>query len=190
MFKYAVPYTGLDIGNSVAELLDDSLPFERLDRVRLSRRWHNDESNNSDSRASLLKAVVEASKRLDEHVDTLVAVLVPSSSEHIQCIVDIKVIMSVEMPTDELIDLRLGCGVQVLELVHRLEFDDVKPVGDDAVGLSFEEMLRLVRGDVRYSREYVRAVRSGALDAVAVVDSAFARFVIDVEVLQVVVKVD
>ena len=51
-------------------------------------------------------------------------------------------------------------------------------------------MLALVRGDVRDGGEDVRAVRRGALDAVAVVDAALAGLVVDVEVLQVVVEVD
>ena len=51
-------------------------------------------------------------------------------------------------------------------------------------------MLRLVRGDVRYSCEDVRAMRGRAFDAVSVVDAALACFVVDVEVLKVVVEVN
>lgn len=46
--------------------------------------------------------------------------------------------MSVEMPTNELVDFRLCGGMEVLELVHRLELDDVQTIGKHAVGLAFE----------------------------------------------------
>ena len=98
--------------------------------------------------------------------------------------------MAVEVPADKVVDLRFRCRVQVLELVHRLELDNVETVGQDAVGLALQEMLGLVCSDMRHRREYVSAVRGGAFDAVAVVDAALARLVVDVEVLEVVVEVD
>ncbi len=51
-------------------------------------------------------------------------------------------------------------------------------------------MFALVGGDMRDSGEHVRAVRRRAFDAVSVVYPAFSRFVIDVEVLEVVVEID
>lgn len=33
--------------------------------------------------------------------------------------------MTVEMATDKLVDFRLACGMEILELVHSLEFDDI-----------------------------------------------------------------
>ena len=51
-------------------------------------------------------------------------------------------------------------------------------------------MLRLVRRDVGHGREDVRTVRGRSLDAVSVVDSAFARFLVNVKVREVVVEVD
>jgi hypothetical protein len=98
--------------------------------------------------------------------------------------------VAVKVAAHKLADLGLGGLVQVLELVHRLELDDVEAVREHAVGLALEEVLGLVRGDVADGREHVRAVRGGALDAVAVVDAALAGLVVDVEVLQVVVEVD
>lgn len=97
-------------------------------------------------------------------------------------------------------------------LVHRAELGDVETVGKHSIlaarcgsaplrfapsssqlrltRLALEQVLALVRGDVRDGREDVGAVGGAALDAVAVVDAALARLVVDVEVLQVVVKVD
>ena len=46
--------------------------------------------------------------------------------------------MPIEVPTDEFVDLRLCRGVEVLEFMHRLEFDDVQTVGKHSVGLAFE----------------------------------------------------
>lgn len=41
--------------------------------------------------------------------------------------------MAIEMTSDEVIDLLLRHGVQVLELVHRRELGHVETVGRDAV---------------------------------------------------------
>lgn len=41
--------------------------------------------------------------------------------------------MSVKVTPDEFVDLVLGQGVQVLELVHSLELDHVETVGQDSV---------------------------------------------------------
>jgi hypothetical protein len=80
--------------------------------------------------------------------------------------------------------------VQVLELVHSRELDDVEAVREDAVGLALEQVLGLVGGDVADGGEDVGAVGCGALDAVAMVDAALAGLVVDVKVGEVVVKVD
>jgi hypothetical protein len=51
-------------------------------------------------------------------------------------------------------------------------------------------MFALVGGNVRYGGEDIGAVGSGTLDAVSVVYAALPGFVVDVEVLEVVVKVN
>ena len=45
-------------------------------------------------------------------------------------------------------DLSLGGSVQVLEFVHRLELDNVEPVGYDTVRLPLQEVFRFVCRDV------------------------------------------
>lgn len=62
--------------------------------------------------------------------------------------------------------------------------------GQGRTRLALEQVLGLVRRDVRHGRKDVGAVGRRALDAVAVVDAALARLVVDVKVGQVVVKVD
>jgi hypothetical protein len=51
-------------------------------------------------------------------------------------------------------------------------------------------MLSLICGDMRDRGEDVSAVRRGSLDTVAMVDTTLASFMINVEVLQVIVKVN
>lgn len=41
--------------------------------------------------------------------------------------------MTIEMTTNEFVDLLLGLNVQVLELVHGGELDNVETVGEDAI---------------------------------------------------------
>ena len=109
---------------------------------------------------------------------------------HIECVVEIKVVVTVEMAADEFIDLCLAGGVQILELVDGLKLDDIETIWQDAVRFPFQEMFALVGGDMRDSGEHVRAVRRRAFDAVSVVYPAFSCFVIDVKVLEVVVEID
>lgn len=98
--------------------------------------------------------------------------------------------MAIEMSANELVYFCLGIGVEVLEFVHGLKFDDVETIGEDAVGFALEKMFAFVGRDVRNGGEYVGAVGCRAFDAVSVVDTAFASFMVNVKVLKVVVKVD
>lgn len=60
----------------------------------------------------------------------------------------------------ELVDLLLGGGMQILELVHCLELDDVEAVRNYSVRLPLQQVLSLVRGDMGYGREDVSAMSS------------------------------
>jgi hypothetical protein len=94
------------------------------------------------------------------------------------------------VPPDEIVDLLLRNSVEVLELVHGRELGNVETVRRNTVRLPLEEVLRLVRRDVRNRREDIGAVRRAPFDAVPVVDPPLARFVVDVEEGEVVVEVD
>ena len=98
--------------------------------------------------------------------------------------------MTVKVAADKIVDLGFCSGVEILELVHRLELDDVEAVWQDAIGLALEQVLGLVRGDVRDSGEDVSTMSGATLDAVAVVDAALASFVVDIKILEIVVKID
>ena len=98
--------------------------------------------------------------------------------------------MTVEVTADKVVDLLLGDGMQILELVHSLELDDIETVGEDAIRFPLEQVLGFVGGDVGDRRENVGAMRRGSLDAVSVVDPALSCFMIDIEILQIVVEVD
>jgi hypothetical protein len=69
------------------------------------------------------------SKRLDKHINTFVPELVSSSSEQVKSVVEIEIVMTVEVSSDEIINLLLGLNVEVLELVHGSELLDVETVG-------------------------------------------------------------
>lgn len=76
-------YSVLDFCDSVPELFGDCLTLESFDGIGIRGGWHDDEGYDCDIGTSLLKAEVETSKRFDEHIDTLVAVLVSTRSEHL-----------------------------------------------------------------------------------------------------------
>jgi hypothetical protein len=98
--------------------------------------------------------------------------------------------MTIEMTSNEIIDFGLGLCMQILELVHSLELDDIKAIRDYAVWCALEQVLGLVGSDVRDSSENIRTMSCGPFDAVAVVDTPLPGFMIDVEILQIVVEVD
>jgi len=56
--------------------------------------------------------------------------------------------MAVEMASDKLVNLALACRMEILELVHGLELDDVQAIWQDAIWFSLQKMLGLVCGDV------------------------------------------
>ena len=67
---------------------------------------------------------------------------------HIEGIIQIKIVMTVEMASDKLVNLALAGRMEILELVHGLELDDVQAIWQDAIWFSLQKMLGLVCGDV------------------------------------------
>jgi len=134
--------------------------------------------------------VVETSQTLDEHVNTLVAELVPTSGEEIESVVQVEVVVSVEVTANKVIDLLLGLRVQVLELVHGGEFLHIQTIGQHTVGLALEQVLALECGDVRDRGEDIATVGSSSFNAVAMVDTTLSGLGIHIEVLKVVVEID
>lgn len=80
--------------------------------------------------------------------------------------------------------------MQVLELVHGLEFHDIQTVREDSIGFPFQQMLALVCRDVTDSRENVRTMCCRSLYAVSMVDTAFSGLMVYVEILKIVVEID
>ncbi len=74
--------------------------------------------------------------------------------------------MTVKMASDELVDLLLALGVQVLELVEVA--GDVEPVGGDDVRLPLDQVLGLDPGDLGDRGEGVGQVRGRPLYAIPV----------------------
>ena len=73
--------------------------------------------------------------------------------------------------------------------MHRLELDDIKTIRKNAVGFAFEKMFGFIGSNVGHGGENVGAMCGRAFDAVAMVDAAFASFMVDIEVLKVIVEV-
>lgn len=84
VLEEAVADAVLDLGDGLAELLDHGLALQRFDGVRVGSGGHDDESDDGDVGPEFLEAVVQTSQGFDEHVDSLVAVLVSASSEHLR----------------------------------------------------------------------------------------------------------
>ena len=73
----------------------------------------------------------------------LISVLVSSSGEEVERIVEIEIVVTVEMTSNEIVDLLFRDLVKILEFVHRREFDDVQSVREYSIC-----------GQVHYQREW------------------------------------
>lgn len=178
------------MSNGIVQALDHGLALQCLHGEGGGLSRHDDESHDCHVGASRLHAVVQTSQRLNKHVHTLIPVLVTSSSEEVQRLVRIEVIVPIEMTADKVVDALLVGLVQVLELVGSAELLDVQAVGKDTVRLALEQVLALVSSDMGYGGEDICCVCRTALYAVAVVDTSLASFCVAVEVLQVVVEIN
>ncbi|KAI6766392.1 hypothetical protein HG531_011614 [Fusarium graminearum] len=168
--KEATSNALLDNVCGVAQGLDNCLALERLD-------------------SEGLETVVQSCQRLNKHVNTLIPELVTTSSEKIECVINIEVVVAIEMSADKVVDLLLCLLVQVLELVNSRELCDVETIRQNAIGLSLQQMLRLKSCDMRNSGENIASMCGGSLNTVSVVYTTLASFSVDIEPLQVVVKV-
>lgn len=182
-----VTLDGLD---GVVKRLDDSLTPEGLDGQRRGLGWHNDERDDGHIRPGRLHPVVEASKGLDEHVDTFIPVLVTTSGEEVESLVGIKVVVSVEVASNKVVDALLVLLVEVLELMGGRKLLDVQTVWQDTIRLSLEEMLAFVCSNVGNRGEDIARVSGSAFYAVPVVDASLSSLCINIEILEIVVKVD
>lgn len=182
-----VLFNGAD---SVVQRLEDGLTLEGLDGERGGLCGHNDESDDGHVGTSGLETVVETGQRLDEHVDTLIAVLVTTCGEEVQGLVGVEIVVAIEVTTDKVVDSLLVYLMQVLELVGCRELLDVQTVGQDTIRLALEQMFTLVSSDMRYGCEDICGVSSTAFYAVAMVNASLSGLGVAVKVLQVVVEVD
>lgn len=94
------------------------------------------------------------------------------------------------MTPHKLINLRLRRRMQILKLMHRLELDHIQPIREHPIRFPLQQMLTLIRRNMRHRCEHIRTMRGGPFNAVSMIDTTFASFVIDVEILQIVVEVD
>jgi hypothetical protein len=112
------------------------------------------------------------------------------TDNHIEGIIQIKIVMAVEITSDKLVNLALAGRMRIMELVHGLELDDIQAIWQDAIWFSLQQMLRLVCNDVGDSGKNVCIMCRGTLNAVVVVNTVFSSLVVDVKVLEVVVEID
>jgi len=170
--------------------LDDGLTLESLDGQRSGLSWHDDKGDNGHVRSGRLHLVVQASKRLDKHVDTFIPVLVTTSGEEVESLIRVKVVVSVEVASNKVVDALLVLLVEILELVSGRKLLDVQTIWQDTIWLSLEEMLAFVGSNVRNRSEDIASVSGSAFYAVPVVDASLSSLRINIEILEVVVKVD
>lgn len=96
--------------------------------------WLRPERKSRDKECdSTLETCILTSQRFNKHVNTLVPELVSPGGEHVDGVFQIKVVVSVEVTTNEFVDLLLGHCVQVLEFVHGRKLFHVQTVRQDTI---------------------------------------------------------
>lgn len=175
MVEESCSNTVLDLGDSITKLLRDGLSLESFDSIGMGGCRHDDESHDCHSRSGLLQSVVEAwdqeksaqniqgriypelrtCKCFNKHIHSLIAVFIPTSSEHlarcetmflldsikrayVEGVLQVEVVGSIEVATNKLVNLSLALRMQVLEFVHRLELYDIETVRENAVWFALE----------------------------------------------------
>jgi len=109
---------------------------------------------------------------------------------HVECIVEIKVVMTVEVAPDKFVDFGFACSMHVLEFVYRLEFNDIQAVGNYAVRFPFKQVFTFIGCDVRNGCEHVGAVCCRAFYAVSVINASLSSFMVDVKILQIIIEIN
>ena len=134
--------------------------------------------------------MIEASERLNEHVNAFIAVFITTGGEEVECFLRVEIVVSVEVAANEVGNALFIRLVQVLELMSGAEFLHIQPVGKDTIRFPLQKMLALVSSNMADSGEDVSTMGRTAFYAITVIDAALAGFGIDIEVLQVIVKVN
>lgn len=128
-------------------------------------------------------------KSLKVKVNAFVAILVAACGEKVQGVVKVKVVVAVKVALDKGPDLLLALVVAVVQFMHGAKLVAIEAIREDPVGLALQQVLRLVRRDVRDSGEDVSTVGCSTLQTVAMIDASSSRLLILVKVLEMVVKV-
>ena len=94
-------------------------------------------SRNQNSRASDVHTLVAIfiAPGCEHLVESSEAESENESETHVERVIEIKIVVAVEVSPDEVVDLGLGGGVHVLELVHCLELNDIETFGRTPSGL-------------------------------------------------------
>jgi hypothetical protein len=111
-------------------------------------------------------------------------------STHVECVVEIEVIMTVKVAPDKFIDFGFACCMQVLKFVHRLEFNDIQTIRKYTVWFPFQQVFTFIGCDVRNGCEHISAMCCRTFYAVSVIDSSFSSFMVDIKILQIVIEIN
>src|SRR5262249_48529783 len=119
-----------------------------------------------------------------------ISILIPACREDIECVIQVEVKISVEVTPHKFMNFLLVRGMKVLELMHGRELLDIQAIGQDTVRFSLQQMLTFVGGDMGDCGENIGGMCCSAFDAIPVIYASLPSFRVNVEPLEVVIKVD
>lgn len=93
--------------------------------------------------ATNLQHIVQSSQRLDKDISTFVAEFIPACGKSVESLVKIEIHVSIEVTTNEVMDLLLVLSMEILEFMKGGKLDDIQSVGCQDVRLSLEKVLCL-----------------------------------------------
>lgn len=149
----------LDVVECVTKLLGNGVASKGLDVEVICLGRENEESDNRYVGQGFLEEVIEPCEGFNKDISSLVTELVPARNEEVQRFVEVEVKVSVEVTSCELVNLILGHGVKVLELVQGRKLLNVQAIRCDDVWLPLQQMFRFEARDFGHSREDMRQMR-------------------------------
>lgn len=188
-----VEHSGSDIllhpVNCVPQLLRNRMTPQAVHIKVIGFGGENEKSYHGHVRQLVLQIVIQTGQRFDEHVGAFVTEFISSGDEEIQCLIEIKIEVTVEMSAREFVNLLLGDGMQILKLVDGREFLNIQSVGCYEIGFAFQQMLRFITGNLRDGGKDMRQVCGGPFNAISMIDLPFARLFVHTKFVQIVIEI-
>lgn len=100
-----------------------------------------------------LEHAIKSGQGFNEQISSLVAEFITAGGEHVKGLVQVKIHVTIEVASDEVVDLFLALSVEILEFVEGSELDNIQSIGSENIGLAFQKVFGFQVGDFTEKRK-------------------------------------